>query len=483
MKRILIFCAFLLLFQCSDEFPLLKNHNVFMENVLSNESGFFYLDTAESRDKKILPIGIFDSGIGGLSVFDAIINADNFNDENREIIDGIKDFSNENFVYLADQANMPYSNYAEAGKKDLLEEHILKDAIFLLNDRYHLSSSTPEIQNTKPAVKTIVIACNTATAYGKQHIEEMLKMANIDMKVIGVVGAGAKGALDIFDQDESGVIAIFATPATVHSNAYVRTLHDQIESGSFSGNIQIYQQGGKGLHESIDNKPSYIDTEETHPYRSYQGPSCSNESYIIEKPLLQTYNFDSIDGRLLYNGKRVKDSDSIQLNSIENYVRYHIVSLVEKIRISEVKLPLKAIVLGCTHYPYVEKEIEEILAELRDLEAYREILSAKITLIDPAENTAIELYKHLSENDLLNSSAKNTNSGSSFFISVPNIFEPSVETTSQGAFTYDYQYVSRGINELKDFTLIVPFSPDVISGNQLHQIESNFPATYDRIKQ
>ena len=113
-----------------------------------------------------MAIGIFDSGIGGLSVFDAIINADNFNAHQQQISDGIIDFSKEKFIYFADQANMPYSNYVEAGRIELLIEHILKDVVFLMNDRYHSSPKSEEILYDKPNVKTIVIACNTATAYG-----------------------------------------------------------------------------------------------------------------------------------------------------------------------------------------------------------------------------------------------------------------------------------------------------------------------------
>ncbi len=59
-----------------------------------------------------LPIGVFDSGVGGLTVLDAIIALDEFNNlSGKSGPDGVPDFEHERFVYLGDQANMPYGNY------------------------------------------------------------------------------------------------------------------------------------------------------------------------------------------------------------------------------------------------------------------------------------------------------------------------------------------------------------------------------------
>ncbi len=71
----------------------------------------------QKQINKQLPIGVFDSGRGGLTILQAILTLDAFN--NKTDIpggDGIPDFSNEAFQYLADQANMPYGNYAVANK-------------------------------------------------------------------------------------------------------------------------------------------------------------------------------------------------------------------------------------------------------------------------------------------------------------------------------------------------------------------------------
>src|SRR4051794_36321641 len=142
-------------------------------------------------DRSRLPIGVFDSGIGGLTVLEAILKIDAFNNQTLQPgPDGVPDFEGEQFVYLGDQANMPYGNYPARGAEPYLRELILKDAIFLLGSRARTTAVEPA-QARKPPVKAIVIACNTATAYGLEDIRALLATLNLDVPVIGVVEAGA----------------------------------------------------------------------------------------------------------------------------------------------------------------------------------------------------------------------------------------------------------------------------------------------------
>ncbi len=481
MQKIYLLLLPVLLIQCDSNPSSTLDHEAFINDVRTNNSSFYYLEYDLEENSQSLPIGIFDSGIGGLTVFDAIINSDNFNSLNNRESDGVKDFSKESFIYLADQANMPYSNYVEIGKTKLLREHILKDAIFLLNKKYHKSPLSNEISYDKPSVKTIVIACNTATAFGQTLIRDYFKEEGIDVKVLGVVDAGARGALEAFDEDENGIIAVFATPATVKSEAYLKSLEQQIVEKGLTGDIEFFQQGGKGLHESIDNKEDFIRNNAASTSIDYKGPSPYDKQYVIDRNLLQSYNFDTTKFQLLANKSSVFSSDTLQINSVKNYVRYHIVSLVERIRQSGDGLQLKSIILGCTHYPYVKNEISEVLSELREREAYMNILSGEISLIDPADNLAIELYEYLSESNLLYSKTVEEERESAFYISVPNIFNSEVEVTSESVFNYEYQYLKREANTLSDYTLIIPFSSEVISAPQLEQIEKKLPATYKLI--
>ena len=481
MRNLIALLLIIVFSQCGKKQSIyIDGHKEFIKEVLEDDGHFYDLDENVNHNDISLPIGVFDSGIGGLSVFDVILNADNFNKNNERKSDRVLDFKNESFIYLADQANMPYSNYVEVGKIGLLEEHILKDFLFLVNQRYNSLESENKIEK-KQSVKTIVIACNTATAYGKSFIEDFVKYANIKLKIIGVIDAGVSGALDVIKKDESATIAIFATPATVKSQAYVNTLKELIGKKEYRGNIQIVQQGDKGLAESIDNKKDFISSEYVKPHKSYQGPSYSNLDYKIERDLLSIYNFDTLNHSVLFNNQNFYSADSLQINSVENYVRYHIVSLAEKIKKMPEKQTLKAIILGCTHYPFVEKEIKQVLAELKMNKRYEGVLADDVVLIDPAKNTAIELYKYLSDENLLNTKRIPT-AKDLFFTSVPNTFNPNVKTNEYGTFTYEYQYINRDVNNLEHSTLIVPISEKVISNEQLKQIEEKYPGTYHLLK-
>ena len=96
--------------------------------------------------------------------------------------DGVPDFRDERFVYFGDQANMPYGRYAAAGKADFLRELAVRDAQFVLGSQGHDPS------------KAVVIACNTATAYGLERVSAMARPG--DAAVTGVVNAGVDGVLD-----------------------------------------------------------------------------------------------------------------------------------------------------------------------------------------------------------------------------------------------------------------------------------------------
>jgi glutamate racemase len=165
---------------------------------------------------KTLPIGVFDSGTGGLTVLEAMLSLDAYNNTTGlPGADGKPDFKSEYFQYLADQANMPYGNYAAEHKTDLLKEHILKNMQYFL---------TPN--NNKQAVKMIVLACNTATAYALSDIKQKFKADNINVPVIGVIDAGSKAALAYQAKNGKGTIGVFATAGTVASEGYPRTLQN-----------------------------------------------------------------------------------------------------------------------------------------------------------------------------------------------------------------------------------------------------------------
>ena len=143
---------------------------------ITNNSNPYYVDTnSYPTEKSSLPIGIFDSGTGGLSVLNTFLELDEFNNISHEPgSDSIPDFAAERFIYLADEANMPYGKYNAEGKADFLRELVLKDVLFLLGTQYYFTPEDHHYQTDKSPVKSIVIACNTATALGLETVREAM---------------------------------------------------------------------------------------------------------------------------------------------------------------------------------------------------------------------------------------------------------------------------------------------------------------------
>lgn len=121
-------------------------------------------------------IGVFDSGVGGLTVA-------------REIM---RQIPNEKLVYFGDTARVPYGNKS----KDTVTRYSQQIVRFL---------KTQDI-------KAIVVACNTASAYALDTIE-----AELDIPVIGVVKPGAKAATQA---TKNGKVGVIATPGTISSQIY-----------------------------------------------------------------------------------------------------------------------------------------------------------------------------------------------------------------------------------------------------------------------
>ena len=201
--------------QISDKFRIISE-------IETDQASPFYIDIDHyPRDRNELPIGIFDSGTGGLTVLNSIFNLDQFsNDSHKMDSDGIRDFINERFIYLADEANMPYGKYNSEGKADFLRELLIKDVRFLLDQNYYDSPSDSIVKNDKEPVKAIVIACNTATAYGLETVQQAIGEWGLNIEVLGIVNAGAGGAFKhlISTGRKNAVIGVMATERNRSSN-------------------------------------------------------------------------------------------------------------------------------------------------------------------------------------------------------------------------------------------------------------------------
>ncbi|NNF00294.1 MAG: glutamate racemase [Pyrinomonadaceae bacterium] len=138
-----------------------------------------------SQNIQNLPIGIFDSGVGGLTVYRALHNR----------------LPNEHFIYLGDTARVPY------GTKSLetVERYALENSSFLASR----------------GIKLLVVACNTASALALPKIRE-----KIGIDVMGVIGPGARKAVKITREKDAAKIGVIATEATVSSNAYADSIRE-----------------------------------------------------------------------------------------------------------------------------------------------------------------------------------------------------------------------------------------------------------------
>lgn len=437
--------------------------------ITDDKQSFYYIDFDNYPiGNSSLPIGVFDSGTGGLSVLADII--------------GHEGLAKESYIFLGDLANMPYGNYALENNTPLLIEHVMKDVQFLLGGKYYQTGDSRRYQTGKSPVKAIVIACNTATAYALDTVRLFLEEAGSDLGVIGVIDAGAQGAFGNFAPGENGSIAVMATDGTVKSGAYPETINAVNRADGQEETIHIFQQAGIGIAEAIDESADAIDRKATAPRQEYKGPSDTGTGEMkIDPALWVRYDFDMENGAMLWEGDAASPHN-IQINSVENYIAFHVVTLMEKIRQTPGALPLNSVVLACTHYPFFGETFRKEFNRLRDYsengeQIYRSLIAEDLIIVNPASVVADQLYSHLSAKGLL---SQNRDAGSEFYISVPNDLNNKVKLREDGSFTYEYKY-GRQAADIQEYVKVVPFSRTTIPDDILRRLSSQVPAVYDMI--
>lgn len=137
------------------------------------------------------PIGVFDSGLGGLTVV-------------RELY---RLMPGERILYLGDTARVPYGGRSE----ETIKTFGMQDARFLMQQD----------------IKLLIVACNTVSSVAQQHIENVIK----EIPVIGVVLPGARAAVVRTAVRKVGVIG---TAATIRAGAYTRSIQ------SLDPQIKVY---------------------------------------------------------------------------------------------------------------------------------------------------------------------------------------------------------------------------------------------------
>jgi glutamate racemase len=486
MLLVLIFGSMFLVTCVERSVPVIEKRTAsLVELVKEGETELFTVAFDRyGADTKGLPIGVFDSGIGGLTVLEAIIELDAFNNLTGEPgADGRPDFEHERFVYLGDQANMPYGNYPSEQKVDFLRELIIKDVVFLLGERYWLSSTAKEPRYDKPPVKAVVIACNTATAYGLETVRAALKEWRVPVHLVGVVEAGADGAIKAMtERDIKGAVAVLATVGTCKSEGYVREITKSADEAGIEPPAVI-QQGCLGLAGAIEGDPAYITLPQAATTVDYRGPAVGNKTARIDAALVAQYGFE-VEGLLGDLDRPV----TWRLNSVENYIRYHTGSLVERYRRSGGFEPISTVILGCTHFPYQMDRIEASFERLRNFgkvdgnEPYKNLICEQISFIDPAELTAVRLYESLAgAGKLINRTGESILTTDEFYISVPNVSLADVELEVGGGFTYEYKYGRVPGHFEAEYVKRVPMNRVNLSDTVRESIKKSMPGVWRRL--
>ena len=438
------------------------------------------------RDSKLrrYPIGVFDSGTGGLTILEQILKADGFdNRSHRPIGDGKSDFENESFIFLADQANMPYGNYPVIRKEQFLDDLIVKDADFLMGKDYFTLTGQKRQSNKSP-VKAIVIACNTATAYGQLDIEQVIETAGLDIKVIGVIDAGAKGAVEVLEDGVAASIAVVPTKGTVLSGAYPEAITANAQKKNLRQNIRVFQQGAFGLAGSIDGAGEFIQhgKSDSSLRDDYRGPESGSTEAPIDLAILERYGFDFTNNNMLYDGPRDAPT-RVQLNSVENYIAYHLTTLLEQMRESADAPPLRAVVMGCTHFPFYQEAFESELNRLRNYKEngefiYDSLMADKIALIDPAFFTARELYQSLAADKRLSHKVTTPQkTRGEFYVTVPVEGQDQGRLNESGGFTYDFKY-GRNPGEVASDFRAVPFDESNLGPMVMKRLQDRVPTVW-----
>jgi glutamate racemase len=209
----------------------------------------------KDRDPRRRPIGVFDSGVGGLTVLHELLVS----------------LPNEDFVYLGDTARFPYGERSAAE----LERYSVEIAEELL----------------ARGAKLLVVACNSATAAAMPALRKRMMETTLGVDVIGVV---KPEALQAVATTHTGKIGLLATPATVESGAYERAVHEadphvDLVAVACRDLAPMIQSGDVGA----DISPEVVET-----VRGYVAPlreanvdtvilGCTH--YPLVRPMLQRY--------------------------------------------------------------------------------------------------------------------------------------------------------------------------------------------------
>lgn len=367
-------------------------------------------------------IGVFDSGVGGLTVLDQLLSVDVVNNVTGEKgPDGIPDLQGEEFVQLADQANLHYGGYAAAGAAAFLRELAIRDAFFLLSSGYYRNAAEGMPTGRKSPAKIVVIACNTATAYGLDGIESTLRNIASPVRVVGVVKAGSRAAVEcVMSSRAPCAVGVMSTPGTFASGVYERTIAVEASRRGIAA-PRIVARG------------------------------CENLANAIQFTMPET----------------------------EAIVRRYFTELVSELKLTGAKEKLRALVFGCTHYPLARRHFDKVLHELRANPELAPCIDRDFCFVDPAVETAIECRQVLSAESLLAHRAGP--SKVEMFVSVPSATLPLEKIGADGTLENGYKYSRKPGRDVVD-TKFVPLAVGLGDHEKFRALLKILPAVNAHLK-
>lgn len=446
------------------------------QKALGDSSSIYYADFPEyPRELSDLPIGIFDCSPDGFTVAERFLTADNFdNITGRSGSDGIADFGGEYFQILYDRANSPYGGFIDAGNPAFLKEQLIRNTLFLMSDRYYNLAVDEYQSGYKDPVKIVIVPSPVADYYALSDIQALLDRSGTGVKAVGVIESSIREALKGVDEDGNFCVGVLYSPEGVTSREYEAAIRKMASDSGVTGRIQVFNQEGLGIEEALAGNPAYLDTSAKVSRPGYAGPVTGISYNNINASLFDRYGFDTVGNALLFpaGGRNIS---GVQLNSVENYVRYHLVSMVERHRRSGSRVPISSIILADCGYDRLRGVMDRIMVELYNyrrggIYLYRSSISPDFRFIDPAECAVSEAYRILREDG--NLALRGTKSTLSPFITMPSSSVPADSLDSSGFFreTFLFGRVS-GTEDVT--TKAVPFAPRYIDAEELGEIEYN----------
>ncbi len=327
-----------------------------INEILNDTNSVWYLDTASfPDDRRMLPIGVFGTEKDDITAIEVLLGFDQFdNITGKPGSDGISDFAGEYFDFVC----RPAAN-------DSVRIDMIRNIAVMFRGK-----------GDRPPVKALVVAGNPVSVMAYEDIQELIRAGDLGVVATSVLQAGIDKTLDYVhrfhsERNKRITVGVIGSEISLALNAY-DIMNEEVE---------VVFQG----------------------FTPDSLPSLNNTLYPLDRNLIRAYHFDYSRSGMNYRGSRYNPG-VMEVNSIENAVRYAITSLVNQLLLGS-HPPLKYILTGentSSRYPVIIKEQLTFLRNFRQNNRYiyRHLIDPEVVLVNPREEAAGILYKALRDKRL-----------------------------------------------------------------------------------